>query len=226
MLDGSFDLGTGGRSIACPAGAVLIEPAGECHTNRIEEAGAHVLAIQVDPSDADLRDASGGALDRSRQIRDVTILACARRVAEELKHRDAVSGLAIEGLGLEMIAAASRRRAGDPARGSAPRWLSRIREMAHERCLEPLGIAEMAREAGVHPVHLARVFRRHAGVTLGAYVRTLRLERAAALLASSSEPISDIAVECGFADQSHLTRAFRRKTGMTPALYRRVARDS
>lgn len=226
MLEGSFDLGTRGRLVACPAGAVLIEPAGESHTNRIQEGGAHVLAIQVDPTDGDLRDASEGALERSCQLRNLTILACARRISDELKNPDAVSNLTIEGLGLEMIAAASRRREGDPAGGKAPRWLLKVREMVNERFLEALGVAAIAREAGVHPVHLARVFRRHSGVSLGAYVRGLRLERAAALLASSEEPISDIAVDCGFADQSHLTRAFRRRTGMTPALYRRVAKDS
>ncbi len=225
MLEGSFDLGMGGRTVSCPAGAVVIEPAGESHTNRMEEGGAHVLALQFNPADGDLREASGGALDHPCQLRDLAILACAWRIAGELKRPDAVTSLAIEGLGLEMIAEASRRRTGGPAKGSAPRWLRTVREMMHTRYLEPLGAGQIAREAGVHPVHLACVFRRHTGVSLGTYVRELRLERAAARLAGSEDPISDIALECGFADQAHLTRAFRSRTGTTPDRYRRAARD-
>jgi len=226
MLEGSFDLGMDGRTLACPPGVVVIEPAGESHTNQMDRGGAHVLALQINPRDSDLREASGGALDRPCQLRDLAILACAWRIAGELKRADAVSRLAIEGLGLEMIAEVSRRRMGDPAKGSAPAWLRRAREMMHAHFLEPLGAAAIAREAGVHPVHLARVFRRHTGVSLGTYMRELRLERAAARLADSEDPISDIALECGFTDQAHFTRAFRSRTGTTPNRYRRVARDS
>lgn len=225
MLEGSFDLGINGRTVTCPAGTVLIEPAGESHTNRMAEGGAHVLALQINPADGDLRKISGGVFDRPRQLSDLAILACAWRMAGELRRPDGVSWLAIEGLGLEMIAEAARRCAGDPARGSAPRWLRKVREMVHACHLEPLGVGAIAREAGVHPVHLARVFRRHMGVSLGTYVRGLRLERAAARLTDSEDPISDIAVECGFTDQSHLTRAFRSRTGTTPNRYRRAARD-
>jgi len=226
MLEGSFDLGTAGRTCACPEGTVLIEPAGESHTNRMEEAGAHVLALQINPADGELREASGGALERSRQFRDVAILSFAWRIAGELRHPDAVSSLAIEGLGLEMIAGAARRPGSDPAVGAAPRWLRTVRDLVHARFLEPICVGEIAHEAGVHPVHLARVFRRHMGMPLGIYVRGLRLDRAALRLADSEDPISDIAVECGFVDQSHLTRAFRNRTGMTPNRYRRAVRDA
>ena len=226
MLEGSFDLGSGGRTVACPPGTVLIEPAGESHTNRMEREGAHVLALQIDPADDDLRRASGGALGRSARLRDLRLLSLAWRIAGELRSPDAVSPLAVEGLGLELIAESSRRLAGDPAQGRAPRWLERVREMIHARFVDALSASAIAREAGVHPVHLARVFRRHLGVSLGAYVRELRLERAAVRLATSDDPISEIALECGFADQCHLTRAFRRRTGTTPDRYRRAARDA
>ncbi|HKY32325.1 MAG TPA: AraC family transcriptional regulator [Candidatus Polarisedimenticolia bacterium] len=226
MLEGSFDLGTRGGAVACPAGAVLIEPAGESHTNRMDRAGAHVLALQIDPADAALRTASGSVLDRPRHLRDAAVLTLAWRIAAELRSPDAASALAVEGLGLEMIARASRLQACRAEEREPPRWMRTVRDLVHDRFLERLEVQTIAREAGVHPVHLARVFRRHMGVSLGAYVRGLRLERAAVRLAAGDDPISDIAVECGFADQSHFTRIFRRRTGATPGRYRRAARDS
>ena len=59
-------------------------------------------------------------------------------------------------------------------------------------------------------------------MTLGSYVRNLRLEWVAARLLSSEEPLASLALAAGFADQSHLTRAFKRYSGLTPRAYRRI----
>ena len=83
----------------------------------------------------------------------------------------------------------------------------------------------MAREAGVHPVYFARAFRAQTGLPVGAYLRKLRVDRAAERLASTNFRIADIALETGFSDQSHLTRVFRALTGMTPATYRQRRRS-
>ena len=71
---------------------------------------------------------------------------------------------------------------------------------------------------------IARAFRAHTGDSLGGHVRKLRLQRAAAMLGGSEQPIASIALSLGFADQSHLTRMFRAATGFTPAGYRRLCR--
>jgi AraC-like DNA-binding protein len=79
--------------------------------------------------------------------------------------------------------------------------------------------------AGVHPVHLTRVFRLHYGTPVGAYVRGLRLDWAAGRLTASGQCIAEIALQAGFYDQSHFTRAFKRRFGLTPRAYRRAAQQ-
>jgi AraC family transcriptional regulator len=74
---------------------------------------------------------------------------------------------------------------------------------------------ELAVEANVHPVHLTRTFRRRIGVTPGAYVQRVRLERAVAQLASGSS-LAEVALASGFADQSHFSRVVRASLGVTP----------
>src|SRR5262249_21772677 len=74
----------------------------------------------------------------------------------------------------------------------------------------------VAAAVGIHPVHLARVFRYHFGATLGDYVRRLRVEFAARQLITTEETLAGIALAAGFSDQSHFTRTFKRQTGMTP----------
>ena len=84
-------------------------------------------------------------------------------------------------------------------------------------------MGDLAASAGVHPDHLARAFRLRFGVPLGTYVRRLRLDWAAGQLSGGGDvAIVHIALNAGFADQSHFTRAFKRHTGLTPAEYRRV----
>ena len=79
---------------------------------------------------------------------------------------------------------------------------------------------ELGRAVGIHPVHVARVFRAHRGMSPASYARELRLSWAAQRLADSDASVCDIAAQAGFADQSHFVRAFRRRTGMTPSRYR------
>jgi AraC family transcriptional regulator len=87
---------------------------------------------------------------------------------------------------------------------------------------EAVAIAALARDAGVHPVHLARAFRRHCGCTPGEFQVALRLAGAAEALRAGKQPIAEIALDCGFADQSHLSRRFRDLYGVAPAAYRRM----
>jgi AraC family transcriptional regulator len=104
----------------------------------------------------------------------------------------------------------------------APRWFGRVKERLHEGFCEPLRMGDLAREAGVHPVHLARVFRKIERRTPGEYQQRLQVRAACELLRDPEWPLAVIAAECGFADQSHLTRVFRRMIGTTPARFRRV----
>ncbi|HET6701301.1 MAG TPA: helix-turn-helix transcriptional regulator, partial [Gemmatimonadaceae bacterium] len=80
-------------------------------------------------------------------------------------------------------------------------------------------VREIAARAGVHPVYLARRFRRFFGSSVVSYLQRGRVTRAADLIASSSLPLSTVAFEAGFADQSHLNRSFRAGTGFTPGAY-------
>jgi AraC family transcriptional regulator len=83
-------------------------------------------------------------------------------------------------------------------------------------------MSDLAREAGVHPVHLARVFRKMERRTPGEYQQRLQVRSACDLLRDPEWPLAMIAAECGFADQSHFTRIFRRMTGTTPARFRQA----
>jgi AraC family transcriptional regulator len=67
----------------------------------------------------------------------------------------------------------------------------------------------------VHPVYLARVFRRRHGCSVSEYLRALRLEEAGRLVLQGA-PLAQAAYAAGFADQAHFTRCFAAAFGFTP----------
>ena len=224
MLEGSFDIAIGNRDYACEPHSAVTEPAEERHDNRLGTMGAHVVVVQPDAAAVERLGPCGRWFEEVHHARKTPVCAAAWRIARELRTPDSATPVAVEGLVLEMLALASRRSwSGDGPHGaSAPRWLTRVREELHDRFLDPPHIRDLAATAGVHPDHLARTFRLRFGVPIGSYLRRLRLDWAATRLETSDEGISAIALDAGFADQSHFTRTFKRHTGLTPQTYRRT----
>ena len=97
-------------------------------------------------------------------------------------------------------------------------------DFIHTEFRRPVRLSTVASVAGVHPVYLTRAFQRHFGRTPMDMLRELRVEWAVHLLVHTELPLSRIALDCGFSDQSHLTRAFGARTGSTPGTFRRRCR--
>jgi AraC family transcriptional regulator len=125
---------------------------------------------------------------------------------------------------LELLEPLVRRAAPSTAAG-CPGWLRRAEEFLHARFGSSISLRDVAREAGVHPVYCARVFRRRHGCPVSAYLRALRLAEAGRLVLRQGRSLAEAALAAGFADQAHLSRCFRRQFGFGPRALR-VARDS
>jgi len=81
----------------------------------------------------------------------------------------------------------------------------------------------LAREAGVSPKYLCRIFSQLTGKSPVEYLNEYRVERACALLSDTDLPILDIGLSCGFNDQSYFIKTFKRYKGKTPGGYRKGA---
>jgi AraC family transcriptional regulator len=222
MLDGWFDLRLSGKAYHCSPTSVFTEPAGESHANYMGPCGAHVVVVQPDPARAELLHPFGGLLERVVHDHHAGMMDWAARLVRELDRPDDLASLSAEGIVLEMLVSLSRMNLGK--KGQPPRWLLRAQEMLHARFSEALQVQQVACEVGVHPAHLARCFRIHFKLSMGNYLRKLRLDWAARELVKSDAPLAAVAVAAGFADQSHFTRFFKRHLGQTPNAYRRAMR--
>jgi AraC family transcriptional regulator len=207
----------------CCPGSLLIRPAGEVHANRLGRNGGRTLSIEFDPERLELY---GTALKRWLTLdhrREPAFLDIGLAMSQELSSGDVSAALSLESLALELLARIVRWSQRSESR-TPPTWLAKAKNQIQDTFRDSaVRIAELAAANGVHPVYFARIFREFYRVTPGGYVRRLRLEAARQLVVRTAEPLSSIALECGFADQSHFVRAFRRKFGLTPGHLRRDA---
>lgn len=220
VLKGALEKEFSGKSFNYPANSVVTMPPQERHKAQFARQGAHMLIIEPLSLEQDALGSCAGLFRRILSFRDARVTSTAWLVYREVLDPDDFTPLAVEGMILALLALAARRQDGREDKSAPPPWLERARACLHEQFSSSVRIGVLAETVGVHPVHLARVFRQHLGLSPGEYLRQLRLEWAAAQLTATQNTIGDIGQEAGFADQSHFTRAFKQHMGMTPGQYR------
>jgi AraC family transcriptional regulator len=221
VLHGGFAETFRSGPVECRRGALLFKPAGEPHTNTYGPHGARSLLIDALTLGEDRRRVAAALYDGVRYFAGGPANRLALRIAAELRQADDAARLAVEGLLLEMLAAAARART-DALGRADPAWLRRAVEYVHAHRRHTVRLAELAAAAEVAPLRLARAFRRRFGETPGAFQRRLRVQWAREALVGSDRPLAEVALEAGFTDQSHFTRVFTRALGVTPGEFRRA----
>jgi AraC family transcriptional regulator len=211
---------------ACRAGTLIFNPAGTTHRDCFRSSKGSFLSMTPGPAASRLLDRATSVPlivnEKSASGNDACSLEdrlIAHRIARELQRRIDPSTMVLEGLGLELIGllADIEDRC---ASLKAPRWLLHAKEMIEDCANENLSIEGLALLAGVHPVYLARAFCRYFRCSPGEYLRRCRLLRVRGLLSGTDLPLAEIALRCGFSDQSQMTRSFSSSFGVPPARYR------
>lgn len=224
VLRGAFTERRGARSVVCEPDTIIFHPWDVPHAHDFHASGGGLFTVILGAGWRDrLGEVGAGRLASPIAVHRSRASWIARHLYEELHRDDTASALAAEGLALAVLAELVRPDTAGHYHDPGPRWLRQAEELLRARFLASVGLAEVAHAVGVHPVHLARTFRRHFGCTMGEYVRRLRIEFATRALLTSDVPLAAVAQAAGFADQGHFTRAFKAATGYTPGAYRRSA---
>lgn len=207
----------------CVEPVVILNPPGTHHRDCFHSLDdARFLTVSLDAALWDQADA-GTALPMHASRLSSQALPAAYRLWRQLLDFDDASMLAIEAEVQELLAR-SAGASGPSARASDTAWLARARARLQDDVGNVPGIAELAREAGLHPVYFARAFRRAYGCSPGDYLRQRRVEAAIVVLCSGTRPLAEVAGACGFADQSHMSHALQRAIGLSPLQLRRLSR--
>lgn len=220
LLHGHFEETYGLSRTACDTDSVLLRPAGEQHADHIGRAGAHNFVFELTDPQLRLVQEYAPLFDEVVHLRDPRLMAVVHRMRPEVQAVDEAAELVLEGLALEFLALSIRARR-TALQAHPPPWLRQAEELIRDRFQEEgIEMRDIAAAVGVHPVYFARAFKAQYGRTPGAFLRALRVEWAAAELHHTARPIAQIALQAGFADQSHFGRVFKQHFSYTPGAWR------
>lgn len=179
------------------------------------------VATSVGIEEADPNDASQASLHRLR----TAVAELSRAVRESLRDQ---RGNAAECLRRAEAMLDGVREHATPAAvltarpGLAPWQIRRVLTYIDANLDTSIMNKDLAAIAGLSVFHFNVTFRNSVGDSPHEYLIRRRVERAQGLMLSTEKPLSEIAAECGLADQAHLTRLFRRIAGESPAAWRRA----
>lgn len=222
ILRGGFHELYGTKDRVCERSMVVFLPSNETHSDRFHPTGCHGFHFELAPQWLARISPCLTVLQRSVDFRGGVLNNLAVKLYSEFREIDVVTPLAVEGLVFEIIAELARRSLHRVADGRRP--VAEARDFLHAHFREEISLAQVADKIGLHPVYLARAFRKHYQCSVGEYVRRLRIEFAGHELSISDAPLAQVAQNAGFFDQSHFSRIFKLATGMTPAAYRKLLR--
>ena len=184
---------------------VIFRAAGEPHSNVFESETSRCFNVLFDPA----------LLVRAGDHRAPDLRAASAILNRLLRQsRAGANQLVIEGLLLQLVGEVFQ----PPHIGRS--LVAETERIIRERFTEPLTVAGIAGELDVHPVHLSRTYRLEHGTGIAEVIRALRIAYATELLRDDRLSLCEIALQAGFADQSHFTRVFRDVTGQTPGRLR------
>ncbi|MEW1957156.1 AraC family transcriptional regulator [Kineococcus sp. NPDC059986] len=217
------------RSRQVAAGGLFLHPAGRELT---VELGSALRTVHLYLTAQALDEAAGGRspeLAEDLGVADALLEQLVRALDRALRDWEPAARTYVDQLTSATAAQLTRFHArgrgpatDEPGRGALSEQQHRVvHALMQDRLGEPLPLAVLAQAVGLGPSQFSRRFKARTGVAPHQYLLDLRVDEAARLLRSGTDPIALVAARCGFSHQEHLTRVFRARLGTTPGTVRR-----
>jgi AraC family transcriptional regulator len=208
------------REFPCGRGSIVVKPSGAVHANTYSDSGSHAFIFEF-PHAKETDQKWSQLFSEIRWLDCGMPSSYAWRAVAEAKTKAPGWKIRVEELMLLLSAHMSRR--GGTQREHSLSWFSDLREYLEANYQYDLTVADVASLFGVHPVYLTRAFRKRFGMTVAQFIRWKRIDRAVREISLKSKNLAQIALECGFYDQSHLTNQFRSFLGISPGTLRNLS---
>lgn len=210
----------GNEPSTCRPWTVAFHPPRETHWDHFYAPGVRDLNIEIEPDRLSVFQDCSDLVDHAFASNGFEPRWLATNIYREFLNFDDLSPLAIEGLVIELLVELWRMQSRSSS--NPPAWLKKAKDIVNLRFTDRLTLSELSSFVDVHPVHLAREFRRFFRCTVGQEIRRLRIEYACSELVNGKHPLNEIALMAGFSDQSHFGRTFKNITGMTPLQFQAI----
>lgn len=215
VLNGRLKEKAGQSEIFAQAFSVVVKPGDVWHSNEFGPDGARLLSV-VFPPDF-LSDSSGEPVFQHWQwYHSNQVARATSRYLQRLRLTDDPASETID-----FLAALSPRPASHFTKAT-PDWLELVSEQIRDQPEVNYSVQELASSIGVHPVYMARAFRKYFDCGVKEYIHRNRLRNIISSLTDTKQPLVEVALESGYADQSHMSRFFKQATGMSPGAFREM----
>ncbi|TWJ00678.1 AraC family transcriptional regulator [Mucilaginibacter frigoritolerans] len=219
ILEGRVVEGNKKETYHCDAGSLLFHNWQESHYNIKPNGFTRGFHIELEKDWLCKYEISNAGIQGSINFADPHAKMLMYNLFRESKLDQHNGALAIDVLLVELFSLMNNIQVtGDKKK---PKWVDQIRELLNDT-IEDLSLTDIAKTLNIHPVHLSRDFYKHFNCRLGDYRRALKIERALSLLPKADLSLTEIAFQCGFADQSHFIRSFKSLQHLSPLQYRRL----
>lgn len=219
LLQGSVLEGNKKQVNECTSGSLLFHHWQDAHYNIGSKEFTRGFHIEIQPSWFAAFDIPPNTIEGSINIADPRIKILMYNIFKETKLADKTRQLTIDALLIETFALLSQTT--ETAGKRKPIWVNKVKDALHA-APENWQLMDLAKLANIHPVHLSRDFPKYFHVTLGDYIRSIKIQRALSLLPNRDLSLTDIAIHCDFADQSHFIRSFKASQQLTPLRFRKL----
>lgn len=204
----------------CTANSLLFHYWQEAHCNRKPSGYTRGFHVEINPNWFTEYDLNLSRLQGSFQLLDPRNKTLMYNLVKEAKLYEAKTSLAIDALLINLFGQLTAPE--NKLYRQKPAWVGQLTEMLRDAPDEPWTLDSLAHQVAIHPVYLCREFPRYFHCHLGEYRRTIRLQKALPLLLTQHDGLTQLALSCGFADQSHFIRSFKGQYGLTPSRYRKL----
>lgn len=220
LLQGNMTEGNKKETYDCSAGTLLYHHWEDAHYNIKPDIFTRGFHIEITENWFEKFQLSKNQTEGSFNIKNPASKLLIHQIFKETKINNTSFELSINQLLLKIFNQLSDQKEDF---GKKPVWVKQIDEILHENSTEKLSLEKLSQTLNIHPMHLSRDFHKYFHCNLGEYLRKLKIEKSLKLL-NEYESLSEVALECGFSDQSHFIRCFKENIGITPLKYKNLVK--
>jgi AraC family transcriptional regulator len=220
ILEGNVIEGNKKEVYNCTPGNLLFHNWQDPHYNIKPEGFTRGFHLEIEKTWFDAMTLNTDHLEGSKKIANPEIKLLMYKIFRASKIDPGPADLTTQTLLAEIIA----RLQGDELRilHKNPKWVQQIEELLQEQFTDNLTLDYLSTTLDLHPMHLSRDFSKYFHCTIGEYIRKLKVEKALSLIALQKQSFTEIAYQCGFADQSHFNRCFKEMNDMNPSVHKKI----
>lgn len=201
-------------------GSLLFHHSQDPHYNKNIKTTVDFFHVEITSTWFEKYNLKSDFIEGTLQLKNPLLKSIFKQLHTEMDINDSASGIAIDSLILQAFSKIIRSNEKEILK--KPLWVNKIQEIINDENWDKLTLNTIANEVNLHPVYLSRKFPIYFNENLGDYIRNKKLEKAADLLQNSVFGNSEIAYDCGFADESHFIKLFKTYFDLTPNQYRKI----